>query len=160
MFDCQAVSTATVKGRPDYKTCTGRNSAIFHAVWSDENMGRIARKAIDKYAEHNRTRGAGGDFVAVFYCHSGHHKSIAAAAGLHTWMQQQPHGDRNRMNISVLCGHGIIRRCSTCSRCLEHPWRPTWESLLVDDEMIDKNLRPFATGMPSSCTVHAVVLMV
>ena len=61
-------------------------------------MTGIAKLVMQNYADHNRTRGPGEDFVALSYCRTGRHRSIAAAKGLQNWVQY----DHNKNTLGPL----------------------------------------------------------
>ena len=81
IFDCVRLKNDAIDPR-HFRNCTGRNKVICESVWKHRNIGDIAKRFEDEYNKFNRTRLRGVEFVAVFYCKSGCHRSVATARGL------------------------------------------------------------------------------
>ena len=138
MFDCLDVE----QGKPP-PNCTGKHLECFQAVWNDTHMANIAKRVLQTYEDHNRTRGAGKDFVALFFCRTGLHNSIAAATGLQRWLQYK-HKFKIDVRVRHLMQHAIDSQntCTTCNMCLNHPWRHVWERRLVEQKLNGQQNRP------------------
>ena len=108
---------------------------VFEAVWGHEEAGKIVKRFQQKYDEHNRTRGPGEEFVAVFYCRSGMHQSVATVVGLQTLMRV-----KEDIVVSVLhCNKDEYKkRCSTCSECGPVEGRSEWELSIARGAMKDR----------------------
>ena len=140
MFDCLDV----LEGSCTHMNCTGKHLESFAAVWNDTRMADIAKRVLLIYEEHNRTRGAGKDFVAVLFCRTGLHHSIAAATGLQRWLQYKHKNLKIDVRVRHLLQHDIDSQniCTTCNMCLNHPWRPAWERRLVKQKLNGQQNRP------------------
>ena len=141
IFGCEGVDLKIHKRQDYYKKCTGANKLIFESVWKSEKMSSIALRLREQYFRHNQTPATDrGDFVAVFCCKGGMHRSIAAAMGLHSWLRHE----YEISNIDVELKHRQQDRLDRqscrrqCEHCLETTNRFMWEVQLVTDALKGK----------------------
>ena len=134
MFCCEAIRLpAKVCREAFYTTCSGLHRIVFKAVWGHKEAGKIVKRFMEKYEEHNNTRAQGEEFVAVLYCKDGMHQSVATVEGLRTLMVNTEVGVVVRVQHCNKDKHN--QRCQTCSQCGPVKERLDWEWPIVQRAM-------------------------
>ena len=82
IFDCSHLNGYAAKRQ--FENCTGSNYEIFQMVWHQPGIRALVQKVLRSYDQHNKTRIAGENYSAAFFCKSGNHRSVAVATGLQT----------------------------------------------------------------------------
>ena len=132
IFDCVRLKNYAIDPL-HFRNCTGRNEMIFESVWKHRNIGDIAKRFEDEYNKFNRTRVPGAEFVAVFYCKSGCHRSVATARGLKAWLVEVKKNPNVKIYHKEEKQHQNRFCHSRCEFCQDGdgPDRAKWEKNLV-----------------------------
>ncbi len=133
IFDCSHLNGYAAKRQ--FENCTGSNYEIFQMVWHQPGIRALVQKVLRSYDQHNKTRNAGENYSAAFFCKSGNHRSVAVATGLKTLLMK-----RSDMQVSVRHLNqedgGWDRFCGgTCRFCCDWPGRKAWEDEVVQSAM-------------------------